>query len=63
LGHWALGKIAQAKKYKSNDFDTHELWWEHEGNGVNPNAVIPAQFDPAAGGVAWNDTVVTLTKV
>jgi thiosulfate reductase/polysulfide reductase chain A len=63
LGHWALGKIAQAKKYKSNDFDTNELWWEHEGNGVNPNAVIPAQFDPAAGGVAWNDTVVTVTKV
>ena len=63
LGHWELGKIAKAKKYKSNDFDTNELWWEHEGNGVNPNAVIPAQFDPAAGGVAWNDTVVTLTKV
>jgi thiosulfate reductase / polysulfide reductase chain A len=63
LGHWALGKIAQAKKYKSDDFDTYELWWEQEGNGVNPNAVIPAQFDPAAGGTAWNDTVVTLTKV
>ena len=63
LGHWALGKIAQAKKHKSDDFDTYELWWEQEGNGVNPNAVIPAQFDPAAGGAAWNDTVVTLTKV
>jgi thiosulfate reductase/polysulfide reductase chain A len=63
LGHWELGKIARAKKYKSSDFDTHELWWEQEGNGVNPNAVIAAQFDPAAGGAAWNDTVVTLTKV
>jgi anaerobic selenocysteine-containing dehydrogenase len=63
LGHAALGRIARAKKYKSDDFDTHELWWEHEGNGVNPNAVIQAQVDPAAGGVAWNDTVVTLSKV
>jgi anaerobic selenocysteine-containing dehydrogenase len=63
LGHWELGKIARAKKYKSSDFDTQELWWEQEGNGVNPHAVIPVQFDPAAGGAAWNDTVVTLTKV
>jgi thiosulfate reductase/polysulfide reductase chain A len=63
LGHWELGKIARAKKYKSSDFDTQELWWEQEGNGVNPHTVITAQFDPAAGGAAWNDTVVTLTKV
>jgi anaerobic selenocysteine-containing dehydrogenase len=63
LGHWELGKIARAKKYKSNDFDTHELWWEEEGNGVHTNTVIPAQFDPAAGGAAWNDTVVSLSKV
>jgi thiosulfate reductase/polysulfide reductase chain A len=63
LGHWELGKIARAKKYKSSDFDTHELWWEEEGNGVHPNAVISAQFDPAAGGAAWNDTVVAIAKI
>jgi anaerobic selenocysteine-containing dehydrogenase len=63
LGHWELGKIARAKKYKSSDFDTNELWWEPEGNGVHTNTVIPAQFDPAAGGAAWNDAVVTITKI
>jgi thiosulfate reductase/polysulfide reductase chain A len=63
LGHWELGKIARAKRYRSSDFDTHELWWEQQGNGVHPNRLIPAQFDPAGGGAAWNDTVVTLTKV
>ncbi len=63
LGHWEWGKIARAKKSKSSDFDTELLWWEDEGNGVNPNAVVSAAFDPADGGVAWNDTVVTLSKV
>ena len=63
LGHRELGKIARAKKHKSKDFDTQELWWEEQGNGVNPHEVIPARFDPAAGGAAWNDTVVTLTKI
>lgn len=63
LGHWALGHIAQAKKVKTNDFDTDLLWWEKEGNGVNPNKIIPLIFDPVAGGVGWNDTKVTLTKL
>ncbi len=63
LGHWALGKIAQAKRVKTNDFDTDLLWWEKEGNGVNPQKIIPLKFDPIAGGVGWNDTKVTLTKI
>ncbi|MCX5908033.1 MAG: molybdopterin-dependent oxidoreductase [Deltaproteobacteria bacterium] len=63
LGHSALGNIARAKKVKSSDFDTELLWWEEVGNGVNPSGLIPAEFDPVAGGVAWNDTRVTLTKV
>jgi anaerobic selenocysteine-containing dehydrogenase len=63
LGHTALGKIARAIKHKSSDFDTHELWWEQEGNGANPNSVIPPHLDPFAGGTAWNDAVVTLVKV
>ena len=63
LGHWELGRIARAKQEKSSDLDTSLLWWGKEGNGVNPNTVIPADFDPVAGGVAWNDTKVTLTKI
>ncbi|NWF53527.1 MAG: molybdopterin-dependent oxidoreductase [Syntrophaceae bacterium] len=63
LGHWELGKIARAKKYRSNDFDTNELWWEQEGNGAHTNTVVPAQFDPAGGGAAWNDAVVTIEKI
>jgi anaerobic selenocysteine-containing dehydrogenase len=62
LGHWELGKIAKAKKVKSSDFDTDLLWWEGEGNGVDTNTVVAANFDPVGGGVAWNDTVVTITK-
>ncbi len=63
LGHTALGKIAQAKKYKGSDFDTTLLWWEDGGNGVNPNTIIASDFNPATGGIAWNSTKVTLTKV
>jgi anaerobic selenocysteine-containing dehydrogenase len=63
LGHWALGRIAKAKQEKSSDLDTGLLWWSKEGNGGNPNAVIMADFDPVAGGLAWNDSKVTLTKV
>ncbi|MDH4265206.1 MAG: molybdopterin-dependent oxidoreductase [Deltaproteobacteria bacterium] len=63
LGHWALGRFARAKKEKSSDFDTGLLWWEKQGNGVNARALIAADFDPVAGGIAWNDTRVTLTKI
>jgi thiosulfate reductase / polysulfide reductase chain A len=63
LGHTALGKIAQAKQYKGNDFDTELLWWEEGGNGVNPNTIILSDLNPTTGGIAWNSTKVTLTKV
>jgi anaerobic selenocysteine-containing dehydrogenase len=63
LGHGGFGGIAQAKKAKSSDPDTKLLWWNEEGNGVNPCVVIRADFDPVAGGLAWNDTKITLTKV
>jgi anaerobic selenocysteine-containing dehydrogenase len=63
LGHSHLGKFARAKKEKSSDLDTNLLWWGEEGNGVNPHPLIQADFDPAGGGIAWNDTKVTLTKV
>lgn len=41
FGHWAFGNIAQAKKFKSADPDTGLLWWESEGSGINPNAILP----------------------
>lgn len=63
LGHWELGKIAKGRKAKSSDFDSDLLWWEHEGNGMNSSTVVSANFDPVGGGVAWNDTVVTLVRV
>ncbi len=52
LGHSQLGKFARAKKEKSSDSDTNLLWWKEEGNGVNPNALIQADFDPVGGGTA-----------
>ena len=63
LGHEQLGKFARAKKEKSSDFDSNLLWWSEDGNGVNPHALIQADFDPVGGGIAWNDTKVTLTKI
>jgi anaerobic selenocysteine-containing dehydrogenase len=62
LGHTELGKIAKGKAAKTADLDTNLVWWEKEGNGVNPHGVIPLELDPIAGGQAWNDTKVTVTK-
>lgn len=62
-GHWQYGRIAQAKRFKSSDDDTNLLWWEKEGNGVNPNNLIPETIDPKAPGQAWNDTKVTIIKI
>ncbi|MBP1715753.1 MAG: molybdenum enzyme related to thiosulfate reductase and polysulfide reductase, large subunit [Deltaproteobacteria bacterium] len=62
LGHSELGKIARAKAAKTADLDSSLVWWEKEGNGVNPQAVIPLDLEPIAGGVAWNDTKITITK-
>jgi anaerobic selenocysteine-containing dehydrogenase len=63
LGHTELGTIARAKQEKSSDPDTSLLWWGKEGNGVNPHVLVRADFDPVGGGIAWNDTRVTLSKV
>jgi anaerobic selenocysteine-containing dehydrogenase len=62
LGHSELGKIARAKAAKTADLDSGLVWWEKEGNGVNPLAVVPLDLDPVAGGPAWNDTRITITK-
>ena len=63
LGHSQLGKFARAKKEKSSDSDTLLIWWDQEGNGVNPNELIAADFESAGAGIAWNDTKVILQKV
>lgn len=63
LGHWGFGNIARGKKFKSRDPNTKLVWWEKEGNGVSPNSVISGSSDPIGGGEAWNDTLVTISKV
>jgi anaerobic selenocysteine-containing dehydrogenase len=63
LGHWGYGHIAQARKFESKDPNTKLVWWEREGNGISPNKVIPGESDPIGGGEAWNDTLVTISKV
>ncbi len=63
LGHTQLGAFAKAKKGKSSDFDTGEIWWAEEGHGANPSAVLAAEFEPAGGGICWMDTKVIVQKV
>lgn len=62
-GHTGSGRIAQAKRFKSDDKDTNLLWWEKKGNGVHPYPVIPVALDPQGGGEGWNETRVTITKL
>ncbi len=63
LGHWGYGHVAQAKAFQSKDPHTKLLWWEKEGSGVSPNQIILGESDPIGGGEAWNDTLVTISKV
>jgi anaerobic selenocysteine-containing dehydrogenase len=62
-GHWESGRIAQAKRFKSYDTDTHLLWWGKNGNGVHPYSIIPLAPDPQGLGQGWNDTRVTVTRI
>lgn len=63
LGHSGYGHIARAKNFKSKDPNTTLVWWEKEGNGVSPNSIVFGTSDPIGGGEAWNDTLVTISKV
>ena len=63
LGHWGVGHIARAKRFKSKDPNTNLVWWEKEGNGISPNPIISGNSDPIGGGEAWNDTLVIISKV
>jgi anaerobic selenocysteine-containing dehydrogenase len=63
LGHTAFGSVAQAQKSKSKDRDTHLVWWDKKGAGVNPNSIIENRVDPVGRGQASKDTVVQIQKV
>jgi len=63
FGHWAVGNIAQAKKFKSVDPDTSLLFWESEGNGVYVNSIISKNIDSEGGGQVWNGIKVRISKV
>jgi len=63
LGHSAVGNVAKAKRFKSNDQDTDLIWWNKKGNGVNPNEIIVRQADPIGGGLGLKDTKVRIEKI
>ncbi|MBD3290230.1 molybdopterin-dependent oxidoreductase [candidate division KSB1 bacterium] len=63
FGHWEYGKVAQAKKFKSQDPDSELIWWEKLAHGENPNVLVEASADPVSGGQSWKDTKVTVKKV
>jgi thiosulfate reductase/polysulfide reductase chain A len=62
-GHWQVGQVARAKRFRSPDPETQLVWWGKEGNGVHPNPIIPLSSDPIGGGQAWMDTVVMVAKI
>jgi anaerobic selenocysteine-containing dehydrogenase len=63
LGHWGMGRIAQAKRFPSDHPDTTLLWWNDHGNGTNPNSLMPVMLAAVGGGQAFHDTVVSLARV
>jgi thiosulfate reductase/polysulfide reductase chain A len=63
LGHTALGKVAQAQKFRSKDRDSQLIWWSEKGKGVNPFQIIENQVDLLGGGLASKDTIVQVQKV
>ncbi len=58
FGHSALGRIAQAKPFKSDDTMTQYVWWENQGNGVNANVLVSGLAADTRGGLVWKDTRV-----
>jgi thiosulfate reductase/polysulfide reductase chain A len=63
FGHWAVGNIAKAKKFKSVDPDTSLLFWEDKGNGVHVNSIISRNKDSIGDGQVWNGINVRILKV
>ena len=62
LGHTAVGNVARARRFKSEDRDTHLVWWEKTGNGVNPMEIIERVKDHIGGGQGSKDTLVRIEK-
>ncbi|HHT9126811.1 MAG TPA: molybdopterin-containing oxidoreductase family protein [Candidatus Brocadiia bacterium] len=62
-GHWEFGRVARAKNFKTKNPETSLIWWEKEGNGVNPAVITPPTVDPIGGGQGWMDTIVEVKKV
>jgi len=61
-GHWEYGRIARAENFDSDDPNTHHIWWDKFGNGVNPRKIIQVKTDPVGGGQAWFDVIVQISK-
>src|SRR5579884_1661027 len=71
----AQGRRAAPSELADQAFDprladadiAQNLWWDKrfggEGNGWNPNGLIPNQEDPTTGMQGWNDTVITIRKL
>jgi len=62
LGHTAVGNVARARRFKSQDRDTRLIWWEKTGNGVNPMEIVERVKDPIGGGQGSKDTRVQIEK-
>lgn len=54
-GHWDLGGVAKAEKYKSDDFDTSHIWWKD--NGAHPNWVVPRRAGQPSENQIWHTRV------
>jgi anaerobic selenocysteine-containing dehydrogenase len=63
FGHWAWGRVAEAKRGESDDPDTKLVWWGKTGNGVHPNPLVPVYHDPDGGGQTWHSTRVSIEKL
>jgi len=63
LGRWNYGRTPQGKPFRSQDPETHLLWWGKHGTGVHPNPIIPILQDPLGEGQGWMDTVIKVEKV
>ncbi|MBN1271711.1 MAG: molybdopterin-dependent oxidoreductase [Candidatus Aminicenantes bacterium] len=63
LGHHAVGRTAMGKKFKSKDMDTLLVWWEKQGNGVNPMQIIDKKAEKTGSGPADKDTVIRIEKI
>lgn len=62
FGHTAVGNVARARRFKSQDRDTGLIWWESRGKGVNPMEVIERRKDLLSGGLALKSTLVRIEK-